>query len=321
MGKRYKTTLKLIEGDTKILTTFSRIYKKIYNKAIDIQLHHLSFSPNHELISKEFILETNSFECFFKEKNLKVDKGVTSKAVESAVFYFHKWWNKRLSTHGTDLDVPYTPARLTKKQGEFFATSSIIHISTKSYLYIPKMGERRLTRLHSIPPGSFKNVSMTFDGKRWVVSLESTIEPEPISDFLRDKIEIQITSSGKVNIEGTLLGDITKNETLNKVNSLLEGLYVNYEKVKQSPKDRAPLLKRIKHTETRVNNIKTSYYVRMVDKILLYKPRSIIIQSEVLGTQQEYYNELGILFFVKHLKKRAQESGVHVETLGATFEI
>lgn len=317
MGKRYKTTLKLIKGDTEILTSFSRIYKKIYNKAIDIQFHHLSLSPIHELVSKEFILETNSFECFFKEKSLKADKGITNKAVESAVFYFHKWWNKRLSTHGIDPNIPYTPARLTKKQGEFFATSSIIHISTKSYLYIPKMGERRLTRLHSIPPGSFKNVSIIFDGKRWVVSLESTIEPEPISNFLRDKVEIQITSSGKVNIEGTLLGDITKNETLNKVKSLLERLYVNYEKVRKSPKDKALLLKRIKHTETRVNNIKTSYYVRMVDKILLCKPRSLIIQSEITNAQQEHCNELGILFFVKHLKKRAKESGIHVET----FEI
>lgn len=321
MGKRYKTTLKLIEGDTKILTSFSRIYKKIYNKAIDIQLHHLSFSLNHELISKEFILDTNSFDCFFKEKNLKVDKGIISKAVESAVLYFHKWWNKRLNAHGTDLKVPQTPTHLTKKQGEFFATSSIIHISTKSYLYIPKMGERRLTRLHSIPPGSFKNVSIMFDGKRWVVSLESTIEPEPISDFLRDKVEVQVSDSGKISIEGTLLGDITKNETFSKVKFLLEKLHTNYEKVKKCPKDRALLLKRIKHTETRVNNIKTSYYVRMIDKILLYKPRNINIQFKALETQREYYNELGILFFIKHLKKRAEELGIHVKILGEIFEI
>lgn len=317
MGKRYKATLVLEDNDNETFNNLSKIYKRIYNETINIQFKYLSYSYPHKLIDKDFILNSYSFDNFFKERNLKVDKGIIEKAVELSVLYFHKWWNSKLDTVGTDKSIPYTPRHLSFNRGQFFKTSSILKISSKSYLYIPKVGERRLKRLHSVPSGSYKNVEVQFDGKRWVVSLESTEEIQPITKFLRDNLEVTVGDLGTIFIEEETFENIIKSKDYLDLNNKLEKAIEDYQNKKGKERDN-----KIKFLKSKMNNLVISYYSRMIKHIIASKPRNLTISTEAIqDIRSAFHKKSGILFFVTHLKRRAEELGIKVETLGATFEI
>lgn len=317
MGKRYKTTLVLEKEDDKTFNSLSKIYRRIYNEVIDIQFKYLSYSYPHKLIDKDFILNSYSFDNSFKERNLKVDKGIIEKAVELSVLYFHKWWNSKLDTVGMDKSISYTPRHLSFNRGQFFKTSSIFKISSKGYLYIPKVGERRLKRLRSVPSGSYKNVEVQFDGKRWVVSLESTEEIQPITKFLRDNLMITVGDLGTVFIEEETFENITKSKDYLDLNNKLEKAVEDYQNKKGKERDN-----KIKFLKSKMNNLVISYYSRMIKQIIASKPRNLTISTEAAqDIHSAFHKKSGILFFVTHLKGRAEELGIKVETLGATFEI
>lgn len=317
MGKRYKTTLVLEDNDNETFNNLSKIYKRIYNETIDIQFKYLSYSYPHKLIDKDFILNSYSFDNSFKERNLKIDKGIIEKAVELSVLYFHKWWNTKLNTTGGDKSVFYTPRHLSFNRGQFFKTSSILKISSKSYLYIPKVGERRLKRLHSVPSGSYKNVEVRFDGKRWVVSLESTEEVQPITKFLRDNLKVTIGDLGTIFIEEDTFENITKSKDYLDLNNKLEKAIEDYQNKKGKERDN-----KIKFLKSKMNNLVISYYSRMIKQIIASKPRNLAISTEAIqDIRSAFHKKSGILFFVTHLKRRAEELGIKVEILGATFEI
>lgn len=317
MGKRYKTTLVLEESDNETFNNLSKIYKRIYNETINIQFKYLSYSYPHKLMDKDSILNSYSFDNSFKERNLKVDKGIIEKAVELSVLYFHKWWNTKLNTMGTDESIPYTPRHLSFNRGQFFKTSSILKISSKSYLYIPKVGERRLKRLHSVPSGSYKNAKVQFDGKRWVISLESTEEVQPITKFLRDNLKVLIGNLGTIFIEEETFESITKSKDYLSLNDKLEKAIEDYQNKKSKERDN-----KIKFLKSKINNLVISYYSHMIKQIVASKPRNLTISTEAIqDIRSAFHKKSGIFFFVTHLKRRAEELGIKVEILGATFEI
>lgn len=318
MGKRYKTILRLKEEDNQTFTTLSNTYRNVYNTAIEIQFSYLSYQ--HRLLSEEELLD----KIFEKKKSLqieKIDKGIVLKASLEALRYFNEWWNKRCSTPAMDMSVHYTPKHLSPKQGSFFKTSSILKISSKGYLYIPKVGERRLKRLHSIPSGSYKNIKVEFDGKRWIVSLESTIDVQPITNFLRDKLEVQIGDSGTIFIEEVAFDNVTESEPYIDLSFKLNQAKDNYLGATDN-KQKNNWENRIKFLKSKINNLKASYYSRIIKQIIASKPRNLIISAEAIqDLYSSYHKRAGTPFFITYLKRRAEEVGIQVEVLGTTFEI
>lgn len=318
MGKKYKTILKLKEEDNNLFTTLSNVYRNIYNVAIEIQFSYLSYQ--HQLLLEEELID----KIFEKKKFLqieKVEKGIVVKACLEASRYFQKWWDKRCTTPGMDKSVSYTPRHLSPEQGSFFKTSSILKISSKGYLYIPKVGERRLKKLHSVPSGSYKNAKVEFDGKRWVVSLESTIEVKPITNFLRDELQIQIGDLGTIFIEEAVFENVIESEPYLELTHKLDQAKENYQGVTDN-KQKNNWENRIKFLKSKMNNFKASHYNRIIKQIVNSKPRNLIISAEaVQDLYSSYHKKVGTPFFITYLKRRAEEVGIHVEILGVTLEI
>ena len=325
MGKRYSTTLVLQEGDERLFNKLANSYRKAYNAGIEIQFNHLSYYRQllHEGIVLSQVLEARDDLYLRKVSNgtteIKVDNGIIEKAVSESVKYFHKWWKDRLAKNSEAPEVPYIPNHLLCKHEAFFKTSTILRISSKSYLYIPKLGERRLKRLNSIPSGAFKNAKFEFNGKKWVVQLESTTEVQPITEFLRESLEILISDTGTTYIEDSVFNIPTKEDSYKTLEKKLKKVKEEYQETSlENNGKRNQLGNKIKHLKSRINGVKTNYYSRITAQIIACKPRTVLVKVE---PNPNLFKEAGINYFLNNLKRRAKEVGIKVIEERISLEI
>ena len=316
MGKRYSTTLILQEGDERLFNELANAYRKAYNAGIEVQFNHLSYYRQllHEDIVYSQVLEARDDLYLRKVSNgtteIKVDNGIIEKAVSESVKYFHKWWKDRLIKNSETPEVPYIPRHLLIKQGAFFKTSTILRISSKSYLYIPKLGERRLKKLNSIPSGAFKNAKFEFDGKKWVICLESTSAVQPITEFLRESLEVLISDTGTMYIEDSVFNVPTKEDSYKTLERKLRKVKEEYQETSlENNGKRKQLENKIKHLKSRINGVKTNYYSRITAQIIACKPCIVLLRVE---HSPILFKEVGISYFLNNLKRRAKEVGIKV---------
>jgi hypothetical protein len=316
MGKRYSTTLILQEGDERLFNRLANSYRKAYNAGVEVQFKYLSY--HRQLLQKDTVynqvLEARDKLYLRKVSNgtteIKVDDGIIESAVSESVKYFHKWWKDRLTKNSESPEVPYIPRHLLIKQGAFFKTSTILRISSKSYLYIPKLGERRLKKLKSVPSGAFKNAKFEFNGKKWVIYLESTSAIQPITEFLRESLEVLISDTGTMYIEDSVFKVPTKEDSYKTLERKLRKVKEEYQETSiENNGKRGQLENKIKHLKSRINGVKTSYYSRIAAQIVACKPRIVLLRVEHNLT---LFKEAGINYFLNNLKRRAKEVGIKV---------
>lgn len=322
MGKKYKVRLLINEGDDEALKDLSRIYRKAYNVGIEIQFKHLSYSEDYmsQLIPAERVMELiESSKVSFS----KIDTGIVEAGIRDSVEYFHSWWLKRLTTHSTKTTVPLTPSHLQARNGIFFKTTSQLKISEQEFIYIPKYGRIKIKNLHRVPPGTYKNIKIEFDGVTWDLMLESAIDEEPVQiEFLKDSLDVEVSEDGSTTVEDMTTTSILEFEWFEKSEKKINSLKKKLKRQKPNSKGFLDTTNKLSHTQRKLMSQITTYYKFVSNRILLGKPRELTIRgAQFFEGDSEISKQSRVKVLLQVLKGKADRMGIKVIIKGIKNEM
>ena len=127
-NKIYRAPLRADEESFKHLQKCCAVYHKVFNTALWIQEKTMDLGPTYEeqLMNLSTLLEETQKETEKFEICNKIEKGIIIRAIEAAYFYFHDWWNKRMSA-----SYKYIPPFSYMRRMNTFKTSTILKVSKK----------------------------------------------------------------------------------------------------------------------------------------------------------------------------------------------
>ena len=325
MSKVYSTSLKVDMETFDFLRKCCSSYCGIFNTAIDIQLHEYFYGANRreQIMSYDTLLkkveETNNY--------LKLDKGIVQKATASSLAHFQDWLTKRLANSISETSS--LPSHMKNKK--YFRTSSILKVSKGGYVYLPKFGRIKLAENDYVPLGSYKNVTVTLEGSRWYISLESLEESQEeyeLSGTLEVHIDKKLNISFEDNYYSSILEDERYQEAFTKWKKLSKKLKRQIEantivnekgnKVLNPSKSMKLTRKQLERNSIRMKNLGRTYYQTIVKAILMKQPETLVIHyAEKLRKNKNFYDKRlwndHIHIFIKLVERGAEVIGAQLE--------
>ena len=324
MGKQYRTTLDLKEGEDLAIRALCVAFRGIYNKAIDIQFENLSSTKTNQFLDESQVLqEVNSYRGIEDWYPKKLDEGIVQEAVHKAILSFKRWWNEKIKSS----DSAWTyPRHLSMTRAFHFYTSSQLNVSKGSFIYFPKLGRFKLAENHYIPEGYYKNCKVQFDGKKWRISLEDLNEEIEETEFLRESLEVSLNDEGEILVGEISFRNIIEGDTYIDLGYKLENLREMFKEAPRQSNKRKKLANSIMYIKTKMNDVKATYFRNVSKKILASKPRNLIISADqysehIRDFDSTYLNTSSTKFFVKMLKKKAERMGIKVTFKGINSSI
>lgn len=313
MGKKYNVRLWLKEGDSKNLKALSQVYRKAYNKGVEVQFNYLTHEQ--ELIPAE---KVTLLIGDYKFSSSKIDLGIIEAGIRDSVKYFHEWWNTRLESSSLNHSIPMTPSHLHARNGIFFKTTTNLKVSSKGFIYLPKFGEIKIKELHRVPSGAYKNAKFIFDGVVWDAFLESVIEEEPVKiAFLRDSLTVTVLEDGSVIIDDTVFTSPLEFDWYEKISKEIKRAEKNVKKSNPNSKELVAAKDYLSHLNKRAMRQVLAYYKTIVNRILTSKPRSLKIEGAPLF---EHASEIAraskVKILLQVLKAKAERLGIKVTIKG-----
>lgn len=318
MGKQYRTTLDLKEGEEQLIRALCLSYRGVYNKTIDIQFDYLTYSRNHSLMDKKevekYLKKYKGIEEWYPKK---LDEGIVKEAINKGTRSFKRWWKKKLYSP-SDGTWAY-PRHLSLARAFHFYTSTNLNVSKGGFIYFPKVGRIKLGESNYIPEGSYKNAKVQFDGKKWRIQIEDLNEEVEETNFLRESLEVSIDRNGSISMEDTHFSNVIEGDTyielLNKLLCLRDKL--SEAKTRASNETCKKIANNIMYTKTKMKDVKASYFRSVSKQILQNKPRKLIIsaayESVILrDLDSPYLRASSTRFFVEMLKRKAERMGIEV---------
>lgn len=205
MGKIYKTKLNIKSKKVlDALKMMSGVYRKMFNYGMDAQFYKMTvnFWPEQQLISATNL---NKVVTLGKKTQypyvLKVDSGITARAVNNAQFSFTRWYELRRTR---------LPEYLARKDGMYFGTTTKIKVFY-DHITFPKLGKIKLYEKGYIPQGmTYKNVRFSYDGKNWWVALEACEKETTQHKLTENIIRVSTDMDGVVTLGDKTFSNIVE---------------------------------------------------------------------------------------------------------------
>lgn len=318
MGRQYRTTLDLKEGEEELIRALCLSYRGAYNKTIDIQFDYLAYSENHSLMNEEEVekdlKEYKGIEDWYPKK---LDDGIVEGAINKGIKSFKKWWKEKLQSTS---DNTWTyPRHLSLAKAFHFYTSTNLNVSKGGFIYFPKVGRIKLGESNYVPEGYYKNAKVQFDGKKWRIQIEDLNEEVEETTFLMESAEVLIDEEGAIYIGEISFPNVIESDTYIELSDKLSYLRDKLKEARASSLDDMckKLANSIMYIKTKMKDVKAAYFRNVSKKILSGKPRNLIIsatcESEALRElNSSYLRASSTEFFVRMLKKKAERMGIKV---------
>lgn len=327
MGKQYRTTLDLKEGEEKIIRALCLSYRGIYNKAIDIQFYYLSYSKDHTLVDEETIeKDIKEFQGVEDWYPKKLDNGIVEGALKKGIKSFRRWWKEKVQSHCSSTWT--YPRHLSLAKAFHFYTSTHLNVSKGGFVYFPKVGRIKLEESHYVPEGYYKNVKVQFDGKKWRIQFEDLNDEIEKIDFLMESLEVSVDEDGIIYVGEIHFNNIIEGDTYTELSSRLSYLRDKLKEARaESQNDMCKkIANNIMYTKTKMKDVKAAYFRDVSKKILNGKPKNLIIRasydSETLERlDSSYLRASSTEFFLNMLKKKAERMGIKVTFKGIDSSI
>ena len=305
----------------------SGIYRKIFNIGLDAQFYRMTHVPiDQHLLSGTFLHKVVKV----GEKELypyisEVDCGITHKAVFNSNYSFKRWYSLRENR---------LPVYMARKDGMGFATSTKIKVFY-DHISIPKLGDIKLYEKGYIPQGKvYKNVSFSYDGKNWWVSLEACEKSEVTKENLQNSLKISSDMEGNVTVGDVVFKDITKSENYiaqkKKYNKLVKkskrqkeaNTYCSATTGKRTVRTSRNMMKtrnRLQVISSKLREIKKDYFRKIASIVARTKPETVYMLSQynVSHGHQGYLSrklrDAGIKELMDMIKRKAESIGSNIE--------
>ena len=333
MSKFYKVKLnisskKVREG----LKALAGTYRKIWNRAMDLQEFWLGASRNQKLhymkTAKlyEYLIEDRerSFP-FVKQMDGGIIKAVSLKANES----FKRWFENY------PLKTKYRRPRYLSRKKDLmsFKTSGNVRVFY-DYIEVPKLGKIKFYEKGRIPQGKkYTNITFSNDGIDWWLSLE-VLDYDKASinkDELNGEALIDFTREGDIIIDGKILKSAVTGKAYQnaekKKRSLEKKLkrqsLANIQHSERGAKTRTSrnmlkTRKLIQKVQARLKNVRTDSFMKQASEVARTKLQklhclsSLAMSRKRQGGLSRIMREKHTLDFFNIICKRVEATGAQV---------
>lgn len=333
MTKFYKTKLNVKSQKTfDKLKAMAGTYRKIWNFAMDFQQAwldmSLSYKTHYMKTAKlyEMLIQFRDEKFpFVKQMDGGMIKSVSLRANES----FKRWFDHY------PLQTKYRrPRYLSRKKDKMtFKTAGNVRIFN-DFIEIPKLGKVKLYEKGYIPVGeSYSNVTFSYDGKDWWLSLEVRGEATSIIPTdLSGEAKLDITRSGDLIVDGKILRSAVDEEAYKRAakkhKSLLKKLKrqsranmsTNYKgEVKtRTSRNMLKTKKALDIVNNRLYNLRTDSFKKQASALARTKLEKLHCLSSLTMSQRRQgglsrsMREKHSLDFLNIIRKRVEAEGAQI---------
>ena len=326
MGRVFHTKLNIKSKKVnEALKNMAGIYRKVFNVGMDLQFYRMSYAldPKDKLLNSTFLHKV--LKAGEKERYPYISKaecGVLRKAINNSNYSFRRWFNSK------ETRLPVYKAR---KDGMNFSTTSKIKVFY-DHISIPKVGDVKLYEKGYIPQGKvYTNVSFSYDGKSWWVSLEAC-EKSEVEQDLQGTLKISVNSNGEIEAGDKTFFNIIEAENyrlqkrkraklmrkLNrqrKANSLCGQ---NGKKVIRTSRNMMKTRNRVQQISSKMREIKKNYFRKVANEVARTKPQELqmLSLSDVRKNHENFlsrfFRESGTRELLNMIKRKAESIGSRV---------
>lgn len=333
MSKYYKTKLKVNSKKvSEDLKAMAGTYRKIWNRAMDIQECWLGLSLREELhymktakLYEFLIRDREELFPFIKQMDGGMIKSVSLKANES----FKRWFDNYPSK--TKYRRPRYLSR--KKDTMSFKTSGNVRVFY-DYIEVPKLGKIKLYEKGYIPQGEkYTNITFSHDGHDWWLSLEVLDSDKAFinKEELKGEALIDFTREGDIIIDGKILKSAVTGKAYQNAERKKRSLekkikrqsLANIQCTEKSMKTRTSrnmmkTRKLIQKVQARLKNIRTDSFMKQACEVARTKLQKLHCLSSLTMSQRRQgglsrqMREKHTLDFFNIICKRVAETGAQV---------
>ena len=322
MGKTYKTKLNIKSSKVReALKEMSGIYRKMFNVGMDIQFYKMVYSsgPEDHLMTSTFVHDVIKV----GEKELypyisSVDSGIIKRASRASNASFRRWYFLR------ETRLPVYKAR---KEAMGFSTTSKVKVFY-DHISFPKLGDLKLYEKGYIPQGkSYKNVSFSYDGKDWWVSLEACEKSEV--QELQGALKVSTDLKGNVTLGDKTFLNIIESDSYKAQKAKRAKLVKKLKRQKESnvqysgagkrlirtSRNMMKTRERIQQISAKMKEIKLNFFKKVAHEVARIKPKELQMLSlidarlEHQGYLSRYLRESGTWDLLGVIKHRAEALG------------
>ena len=308
-------------------------YRKVWNFAMDYQQEWLDLSLSYKThymktakLYDALIRHRDEYYPFIKNMDGGMIKSVSLKANES----FKRWFDHY------PMQTKYRrPRYLSRKKDQMtFKTAGNVRIFN-SHIEIPKLGKVKLYEKGYLPVGEkFTNVTFSYDGKDWWLSLEVKDKevPSNVSDNLGGEATLDITRSGDLIVNGKMLrsavdeaaykrADKKQKALLKKLKRQARANIVTNEKGFKKTRTSRNMLKTKKAldvVQVRLKNLRTDSFKKQASALVrtklekLHCLSSLTMRQKRQGGLSRPMREKHTLDFLNILRKRVEAAGAMI---------
>lgn len=316
MKKIFNTSLDIGKEDSNTFRDFSEklsklasTYQKYYKKALEFMKYPNPTYSNLETL--RFALNKNR-DLVTSKDILKKNNGIIQAASQSAFKSFQKLNAEQLE----DLIENENPYNY------FYLESEEIFVNAGAYLIIPYNGVKQIKiRLADdyIPRGYYPRAKFLFNGKKWLVSFQSSQDEESfkIQKFRISNLEIALHEDGSLCIGERDFPSILENEEVQGVWESLGEKWRNYNREKTLLKGKTnssliTQLREINNLKRRCKDSNRGYYLSLIVKLIKSCPKELYLSSSA-NFNSPIAKKVNLALFVELLEQAASLYGIKLE--------
>lgn len=342
MGRVYHTKLKT--PSKKVREAFKRmagVYRAMFNLSMEAQWRRIVVGahPSQVELHPDFLLEVIKLG---EKKNYPfirdVDGGITRRAVNNANYSFKRWYNYERWHQAKGIIVPHYLAR---KRGMNFSTATNIKVFY-DHISIPKLGDVKLFEKGYIPQGKrYKNVSFSYDGRNWWLSVEACEAEEVVKDFLTTSLKVDVGSNGNLYVGDKIYSCIVDSENFKaqkakraklarklKRQKEANTLYSKAgKKVIRTSRNMMKTRNQIQRVSAKMTEIRKDYHRKVVNEVARTKPKELQLLSlyDAKYIRQNYLSrrmrEAGTRELLGMLKRKLEAQGSAIKRYSFLAEL
>ena len=298
----------------------------MFNVGIDIQFYKMTYSNSSEshLIPSTFVHKVIKA----GEKELypyiaSVDSGITKRASNASNAAFRRWYGRRYLIN----EESRLPVYKARKDEMGFSTTSKVKVFY-DHVSFPKLGDLKLYEKGYIPQGKvYKNVSFSYDGKDWWISLEACEKSEV--QELQGVLKVSTDLKGNVTLGDMTFLNIIESDSYKAQKAKRAKLVKKLKRQKESNVQYSSAGKRLVRTSrnmmktrekiqrisAKMKEIKMNFFKKVAHEVARIKPEELQMLSladarlEHQGYLSRYLRESGTWDLLGVIKHRAETLG------------
>lgn len=306
IGKKDSSTFRDFNGK---LSKLASSYQNYYKKALELMKYSNPKYSRPETL--QFVLSQNR-DLVTSKEFLNENKGIIQAASQNAFRSFQKLSAEQLEDLIKDNNL-YT---------YFFLESTEIFVNAGAYLIIPYNGDKQIkVRLVDdyIPRGYYPKAKFLFNGKKWIVSLQSSQDEEAfkIKKFRINELNVLLCEDGSLCIGERDFPSILENEEVQEIWESLGEKWKNYNREKALLKGKTnssliTQLREINNLKRRCKDSNRGYYLSLIVKLIKSCPKELYLSSSA-DFNSSIARKVDLALFVRLLEQATSLYGIELE--------